>query len=120
MTPATSASTSAVTAPAPGAGSFDPAAASSICRMSRAACTRRRYASRERATAKPKARLDGASEGRQVAIHLPLRDLGVPGPELAGFRLDEVVDVVLAARVAEPVAQHVVALERLARLEQGA
>src|SRR2546430_14678670 len=58
------------------------------------------------------------SEAGQVLGDLPRGDLLVVAGPLVALHANEVVEVVLAASLAERLAQHVVALELCRRLEQ--
>src|SRR5215472_3598125 len=58
-------------------------------------------------------------EERQVTLHFPVTDDGVPGLELLALDLRVVVDVVAVWRLAQRLAQHVVGDQRVGRVQEG-
>src|SRR5262249_33557478 len=61
----------------------------------------------------------GSLEERQITLHFPVTDDGVPGVELLALDLRVVVDVVTVGRLAQRLPQHVVGDQRVRRVQEG-
>src|SRR5215469_2387047 len=67
----------------------------------------------------PTPSVKGFLEERQVTLHFPVTDDGVPGVELLALDLRVIVDVVTVGRLAQRLAQHVVGDQRVRRMQEG-